>query len=299
MDAVKTGALISQARKEKELTQKDLAQELHVSIQAVSKWERGLNFPDIALLEPLAELLGLSVSELLSGERNTAPGEELVRSSLRFGLTQLGGKARKWRWMFAALLALLLVGGGFLGWHWIDENTEWLPQKETVLIPRAVDESEMMMSYLMGNDLTGIMDVRWADDFNGFTFQLELWQGDTLLDCQEILAAEGYDRGQVSRRNSLAFLLRLDHQNNSLNYNLLHGGAFVDSAVYELPDVKISGWGIGSVSQPTKVDRETGTILACISLDTGNGIRTILTGNAEKPNLNPGQWAVVLRLVVE
>ena len=78
MDAVKTGALIAQARKEKNLTQKDLAQSLHVSVQAVSKWERGLNFPDLALMEPLAELLGLTVSELMTGERNAAPGEELV-----------------------------------------------------------------------------------------------------------------------------------------------------------------------------------------------------------------------------
>ena len=66
MDAVKTGELIAQSRKEKNLTQKDIAQRLHVSVQAVSKWERGLNFPDIALMEPLAEVLDLTVSELLS-----------------------------------------------------------------------------------------------------------------------------------------------------------------------------------------------------------------------------------------
>ena len=43
MDAVKTGTLINQARKEKGLTQGDLAQKLHVSTQAVSKWERGVS----------------------------------------------------------------------------------------------------------------------------------------------------------------------------------------------------------------------------------------------------------------
>lgn len=45
MDVVKTGALIAQARKEKELTQKALAEQLHVSVQAVSKWERGAELP--------------------------------------------------------------------------------------------------------------------------------------------------------------------------------------------------------------------------------------------------------------
>ena len=97
MDAIKTGGLIAQVRREKELTQKDLAQRLHVSVQAVSKWERALSCPDIGLLEPLAEALDLTVTELLSGQRGEEPGEEAVRDSLRFGLAQLGPKIRRWR----------------------------------------------------------------------------------------------------------------------------------------------------------------------------------------------------------
>ena len=92
MDAQKTGGLIAQARREKGLTQRELAQALHVSAQAVSKWERGLNFPDLALLEPLGDCLGLTVSELLSGTRGEEPKEELLRDSLRILPAQLGGK---------------------------------------------------------------------------------------------------------------------------------------------------------------------------------------------------------------
>lgn len=69
MDHQKTGGLIAQTRKEKGLTQKELAQRLHVSDRAVSKWERGAGFPDISLLEPLSQALELTVSELLRGER--------------------------------------------------------------------------------------------------------------------------------------------------------------------------------------------------------------------------------------
>lgn len=63
------GAFLAQLRREKGWTQKDLAEKLYVSDKAVSKWERGLSVPDVSLLLPLAELLGVSVTELLEGRR--------------------------------------------------------------------------------------------------------------------------------------------------------------------------------------------------------------------------------------
>lgn len=75
MDRTKTGALIAAARKEQNMTQKELAAALHVSDRAVSKWERGAGFPDISLLEPLADALGQGVLDLLRGERGTAEVE--------------------------------------------------------------------------------------------------------------------------------------------------------------------------------------------------------------------------------
>ena len=58
------GAFIAERRKEARMTQKDLAERLHITDKAVSKWERGLIYPDVTLLEPLAEALGLGVEEL-------------------------------------------------------------------------------------------------------------------------------------------------------------------------------------------------------------------------------------------
>ena len=57
MDNQRIGEFIRQLRKEREMTQKDVAEVLHITDRAVSKWERGLNAPDIALLEPLAQVL--------------------------------------------------------------------------------------------------------------------------------------------------------------------------------------------------------------------------------------------------
>lgn len=65
----KFGAFVAQLRKEKGLTQKELAEKLFLSDKAVSKWERGLSMPDITVLTPLAEALGVSVAELLNCQR--------------------------------------------------------------------------------------------------------------------------------------------------------------------------------------------------------------------------------------
>lgn len=71
MDAKKFGAFIAAMRKEKNMTQMDLARKLQVTDKAVSKWERGLGFPDINTIEPLADALGLSVLEVMRSERNS------------------------------------------------------------------------------------------------------------------------------------------------------------------------------------------------------------------------------------
>lgn len=70
MDVRKIGAFISDLRKAKNITQAELAQLLNISHQAVSKWERGESLPDIGLLPLTAKLLGVTVDELLNGERS-------------------------------------------------------------------------------------------------------------------------------------------------------------------------------------------------------------------------------------
>lgn len=71
LDKQKFGAFVSALRKEQNLTQKELAARLHTSDKAVSKWETGTCLPDVSLLMPLAEVLGITVTELLRGERIT------------------------------------------------------------------------------------------------------------------------------------------------------------------------------------------------------------------------------------
>ncbi len=69
MDQTKTGRFIAEERKCKKYTQRQLADKLGISDKTISKWERGNGFPEVSLLLPLCDELGITVNELLSGER--------------------------------------------------------------------------------------------------------------------------------------------------------------------------------------------------------------------------------------
>jgi len=88
MNNESTGRLIRAIRTEKGITQKQLADTIGVSNAAVSKWENGHGFPDISLLEPLADALGITVAELLSGQQNASPDEDTVRDIIALSQQQ-------------------------------------------------------------------------------------------------------------------------------------------------------------------------------------------------------------------
>lgn len=107
MDAGLTGSRILALRKEHGWTQKELAERLHVTDKAVSKWEHGLNFPDIALLEPLAMELDTTVLSLLGLEDATE--ERIVETITNVSVKETSRlKKRIHIWAFVGLLAIIL-----------------------------------------------------------------------------------------------------------------------------------------------------------------------------------------------
>ena len=82
MEAKELGNFIAANRKKKEITQAELAKRLNVTDKAVSRWERGLGFPDINTLEPLADALGVTLTELMkcSNEMEDASDEGIIAS---------------------------------------------------------------------------------------------------------------------------------------------------------------------------------------------------------------------------
>ena len=118
MEKEKTGQLIAELRKEKGLTQKQLADALNVTDKAVSKWERGLSFPDISMLEPISELLGVSIMEILAGERQNGEetmsreeAQDLINASVELSEEEIRHKKERSRLIIIILivLAMLLV----------------------------------------------------------------------------------------------------------------------------------------------------------------------------------------------
>ena len=81
MENENIGKLISKIRKEKGMTQKDLADKLNVTDRAVSKWERGLCCPDISLLKDLSNILGISISKLICGKELS---DESINKTIQF-----------------------------------------------------------------------------------------------------------------------------------------------------------------------------------------------------------------------
>ena len=140
MDNKKTGALIAARRQEFDLTQKELADRLNVSDRTISKWERGAGFPDVSLLEPLADELGLSVLELIHGQRLTPeeqPSPEAEQSA-RSAAYELGHRfrhtAKRLRNALAVLGALFLV---LLGLVFL-RNSANAPTLQTTSVEKAL-----------------------------------------------------------------------------------------------------------------------------------------------------------------
>lgn len=124
MDPKKTGIVISEARKQLEMTQKDLADKLYVSDKAVSKWERGLCFPDISVLIPLTEILNISLYDLLRGEKlNKKEVEETLKNTINYSNSEIKRKKKKYI-TFSSIIILVMVLTSIISLVFINKNND-------------------------------------------------------------------------------------------------------------------------------------------------------------------------------
>lgn len=108
MDQIKTGQFIAGERKRKGYTQKQLAETLNISDKTISKWERGGGFPEVSLLLPLCGELGVTVNELLSGERVSPEDYQKKAEENMMNLVKEAQENRK-KIILSALMAVLAI----------------------------------------------------------------------------------------------------------------------------------------------------------------------------------------------
>ena len=111
MDQIKTGQFIKTCRKEKNLTQREVAEKLNISEKTVSKWETGNGLPEVSLMLPLCKLLQISVNELLSGER--LDEMQYIEKAEQNFISLMDEKAQAKRQLIVAFLAgIIMVAAG-------------------------------------------------------------------------------------------------------------------------------------------------------------------------------------------
>ena len=178
IDKKKFGAFLSALRKEKGFTQKELAQRLFISDKAVSKWETGASIPDTSLLIPLSELLGVSVTELLMGERTQEPlPPEQVEDVVKTALSYPEKQKKKFRFCYP-----LCVFAGLFG-LWVNYKTDTLsePLISFVILPIIFGAyffffvQERLPAYYDKNRINCVSDGFFRMNVPGLSFNNSNW----------------------------------------------------------------------------------------------------------------------------
>ena len=110
MNQERIGRFIAELRKEKKLTQIDLANKLGITDRAISKWENGRGLPDLSLLTPLCETLGVSINELLSGSRlDKKDYQEKLEENIINTIDYTDKKIKKTKKFFVIVLSVIVI----------------------------------------------------------------------------------------------------------------------------------------------------------------------------------------------
>jgi transcriptional regulator with XRE-family HTH domain/DNA-directed RNA polymerase subunit RPC12/RpoP len=125
MDQIKIGKLIAECRKAKNLTQIQLSEKLGITDKAISKWERGIAMPDTAIMLELCGILGISVNELLSGEKISMENNQNSEQLLLEMAKELERKNKTvWTamWIILSVSMVALIGGLMLVAYFVPEG---------------------------------------------------------------------------------------------------------------------------------------------------------------------------------
>lgn len=216
MDHQKTGTLIAARRNELGLTQKELAKQLNISDRTISKWERGAGFPDISLLEPLADALGLTLLELFRGERTPEPEpepekEKMVRETLRVLHPAIRARLKKARFPLIVLSVLLLAAVAAL------LILIFRPEENHIIIPEPITVARAVE--LRPNILITAKEYELRDFLLNDAAITALLSDDAILTLDDALTAPYKDKITVNGLQPDTFEIGIIYQNINVDYS--------------------------------------------------------------------------------
>ena len=184
MNKERLGAFIAENRKALGMTQKDLAERLHITDKAVSKWERGLSYPDVTLLEPLAAAFDLNVEELLACRKREAAGreEEPVSALLDISRDNLKKERRRGGRRSVVLAVLLMAALTALVLLYADSFIRE-QREDTIVLKETVDG----VNYLYVEENGHLLKLKCEDgiDFDGLPLQNDVREPNVFrMDCR-------------------------------------------------------------------------------------------------------------------
>lgn len=280
MDREMLGRFIAQRRKERNMTQRELAEKLHVTDKAVSKWERGAGCPDISLLEPLAEALELSVDQLLTyqtaPEEPEAAAEPVTSQAVQavLDLTLAERRVRRMRCWIVALavplalivltvLYILLRDAQMNGRLFINERStspdgiitvvtytssfgvQTVKVKEPYIPLRDKDGQILSSTKSMGYANTKITGLYWSPDSAYLAFGQKYTGSEPHLDCtigHFYQDESGQWHGGGGRASLRNHLEHLWYEGNEVLKDAFPAVQTVPANGYPIFDVTIDGW---------------------------------------------------------
>ena len=208
MDLIKIGKYIAGKRKEVGLTQRQLADKLGMSDKSVSKWERGVCLPDVALYSDLCGILGISINEFLAGE--DIPQESVVQKSEEniIGVaTASKHRQKKLKSVIGILLAVSILALSVIGVMLVSEcwpQNYICPNNDT----KSVEMETVKM--LSGPDGALIYDYKTSDKYKSLTiFRYEYISGK--LVSKEAIGSIGYEPLGSPKSGKLLFVPDVEH----------------------------------------------------------------------------------------
>lgn len=196
MNQQKLGNFISKLRKEKGLTQQDLANELNLTDKAISKWERGLSCPDISLLIPLSEILEVSVNELLLGEKlnnnvTKSSADKSTKEAIKISINELTRNKKKNKLLKYSLLILIFIIFIIITFQIIRNYNEKLEKEEVNKIILKVKKNLETLHYRVDDP---VRSPNYLIDYKNITYvipKILVYKKDNIY--KEILSYTNYD----------------------------------------------------------------------------------------------------------